>query len=412
MTGPTPAATARSREPGLAATLALYTLARLGLLAVIAGLLRAGRRAVPARPADRADRRAAAVDGAVPRAARPAGRRAGAAERPPPRGARRRCGPSCAGDDVPTPRQSDRPADARARRRWRPTRPAVAGRSRRSTADQRRPSAPPSTARTGGQPAGARAVRAASASCARPGQRREPNGSSDEHGVERAGVAVAEHHRQRALADDAVARDVAQVVGHQHRAGQHADADRADERARAERPGSASAPCRAPRPARRTRTRPPRRARRSRRAAGRRCRTRPPAMHTAPDGDQPPLPRQRHQRQPGQAGDREADERGVAHGRRRGRPRADQPQRPDPLVVGAADAVGVVVGEVDADHQRDRDDQREQRPPRRDRAARRSPPRCRPAPGRSRSAACAAARPRSIARRCGHDLESTAAGAR
>ena len=85
-------------------------------------------------------------------------------------------------------------------------------------------------------------------------------------------------------------------------------------------------------------------------------------MHTAPTATQPPLPRQRHQRQPGQRRDREAQERRVAHRRRRGQPRPDQPHRPDPLVVGAADAVGVVVGVVDADHQRDGDDQREQRP--------------------------------------------------
>lgn len=39
MTVPTPPATARSREPGLAATLVLYTAARVGVLAVIAILL-------------------------------------------------------------------------------------------------------------------------------------------------------------------------------------------------------------------------------------------------------------------------------------------------------------------------------------------------------------------------------------
>jgi hypothetical protein len=39
MTVPTPPATARSREPGLAATLALYTAARIGVVAVIAVLL-------------------------------------------------------------------------------------------------------------------------------------------------------------------------------------------------------------------------------------------------------------------------------------------------------------------------------------------------------------------------------------
>lgn len=39
MTVPTPPPAARSREPGLAATLAPYTIARLGVLAVVAALL-------------------------------------------------------------------------------------------------------------------------------------------------------------------------------------------------------------------------------------------------------------------------------------------------------------------------------------------------------------------------------------
>lgn len=39
MTVPTPPTAARSREPGLAATLALYTAARVGVLAVVAALL-------------------------------------------------------------------------------------------------------------------------------------------------------------------------------------------------------------------------------------------------------------------------------------------------------------------------------------------------------------------------------------
>ena len=117
-------------------------------------------------------------------------------------------------------------------------------------------------------------------------------------------------------------------------------------------------------------------------------------MHPAPTATQPPLPRQRHQRQPGQRRDREAQERRVAHRRGRGQPRPDQPHRPDPVVVGAADAVGVVVGVVDAHDERDGDDQREQRPQRLTAAAPTAAPRCRPAPGRPRSAASAAARPR------------------
>ena len=41
---------------------------------------------------------------------------------------------------------------------------------------------------------------------------------------------------------------------------------------------------------------------------------------------------------------------------------ADQAQRADPALIGAADAVAVVVGVVDPDLQREGDDQREQRP--------------------------------------------------
>ena len=77
---------------------------------------------------------------------------------------------------------------------------------------------------------------------------------------------------------------------------------------------------------------------------------------------------------------------------------ADQAQRADPVVVGAADAVGVVVGVVDADLQQQRDRQREQRLPpdrlplpHRDR-------RCRRGPGRRRRAGCAGARLRSTGR--------------
>ena len=55
--------------------------------------------------------------------------------------------------------------------------------------------------------------------------------------------------------------------------------------------------------------------------------------------------------------------RGGQHRPRRRDPRTHQSQRSGTLVVGAANAVGVVVGVVDPDDQRDRDEQRQQRLP-------------------------------------------------
>ena len=66
---------------------------------------------------------------------------------------------------------------------------------------------------------------------------------------------------------------------------------------------------------------------------------------------------------PATRADRQAHDRGGQHRPRGRQPRADQAHRARPVVVGAADAVGVVVGVVDADDQRDRDDQRQQRLP-------------------------------------------------
>ena len=71
------------------------------------------------------------------------------------------------------------------------------------------------------------------------------------------------------------------------------------------------------------------------------------------DGDEPPLLSQRDEREPWPVPRRRSDERRGAHRGGRGQPRPNQPHRPDPLVVRAADAVGVVVGVVDADHERD-----------------------------------------------------------
>ena len=63
---------------------------------------------------------------------------------------------------------------------------------------------------------------------------------------------------------------------------------------------------------------------------------------------------------PATAADRQADHRGRQHRLRRGQFGAHQPQRTGPLVVGAANAVGVVVGVIDPHDQRHRDHQRQQ----------------------------------------------------
>ena len=66
------------------------------------------------------------------------------------------------------------------------------------------------------------------------------------------------------------------------------------------------------------------------------------------DGQQPPVAGHDHHDQAGDGGQPEADERGALHRGRLGQAGADQSQRADPDRVGAADAVGVVVGVVDA----------------------------------------------------------------
>ena len=65
---------------------------------------------------------------------------------------------------------------------------------------------------------------------------------------------------------------------------------------------------------------------------------------------QPPRGRHR-QHQPGDRGDAERRERGPLHRDWLGQPAGDEPHRADAHVVGAAHAVAVVVGVVDADLQ-------------------------------------------------------------
>ena len=134
------------------------------------------------------------------------------------------------------------------------------------------------------------------------------------------------------------------------------------ERRAARRSRSGRTSCRPPRPGRRRRRPSPRPGRGSRRAWSRRCRTTRPAPTPAPTATShhaveaastspatPATPKARNAA------------RFTAPGR--GGAGADQPHRADPVGVGAADAVGVVVGVVDRDLERQAHDQREQRLP-------------------------------------------------
>ena len=115
-------------------------------------------------------------------------------------------------------------------------------------------------------------------------------------------------------------------------------------------------------PARRRRTRTPRPGRRSRRAGDRRCRTsrpagrpRPPAGATSEVAQARARPATRPRRRTTNAARLTAAGRGQAGGH--------QPDRAHPGVVGAPDAVGVVVGEVGADLDGQGHHQRAQRAP-------------------------------------------------
>ena len=209
---------------------------------------------------------------------------------------------------------------------------------------------------------------------------------------------VAEHHRQGALAGDRVGRDVAQVVDHQDRAGQRADADRGVQR-RPARP-------RLGLDVRRADHRDQPEEHEDHHLAEAEVAVGPRAAGVEPRGEHAdrarPRPATRRWWRPAPGRPRAAtpNARNAARlHRARGRgPGADEPHRADPVGVGAADAVGVVVGVVDRHLQRQADHQGEQRlPP--DRARRRTPRRrCRPARGRPPRAGCADGRRRATGR--------------
>ena len=182
--------------------------------------------------------------------------------------------------------------------------------------------------------------------------------------------------------------DVAQVVDDEDRAGQRADADggvqrgplprlgldvrRADHRDQAEEDEDHHLAER----------------RGSRRASCRRCRTTRPGSTTTPTATS------HHavvaaSTSPATAATPKARNAARLTARGVAQPRADQPHRADPVVVGAADAVGVVVGVVDADLERQRRP-RGRAAPSTTRPRRRTPRRrCRRARGRRRRAGCA-----------------------
>ena len=225
----------------------------------------------------------------------------------------------------------------------------------RSTGIRSRPWAPPRTVRSG---AGARAratSRAAPTACRRDGA--APTAAPRTAPRTASGWPVARAGRPGCACRPGVGRDVAQVVERR--------ASRRPARRRA-RATSDSGPV--TRPAceyacRITATRPKKTkteispSPRSRTGADRRCRTRPRRRRR-----HRPRPAtsagERREHEPGDTRPAEGSERRRTSPPGRRGPRPDQAERADALVVGAADAVAVVVGVVDADLQGQRDEQR------------------------------------------------------
>ena len=189
-------------------------------------------------------------------------------------------------------------------------------------------------------------------------QQRHHQGHRQQPLIQQPGAGVAEPHRQRDLLGFPVGRNVAQVVGDQHRRRQRPDGHR-------ERQADPVDPARlcVLRAEHRDQTEEhehrdlaqpqiPVRLR----AAG----VEPRARDAQPADHDQPRRADHGQRQARHGRDPEAHQRRGEHRTRCRQPGSDQPQRSGADVVGAADAVGVVVGVVDPDDHCDRDDQRQQ----------------------------------------------------
>ena len=184
--------------------------------------------------------------------------------------------------------------------------------------------------------------------------------------VQHAGPPVADENRKGALAGHRVGGDVPQVVDHQQGARQQADRHARRQRQpghpvhlHVRGPGDGGDPeededgqlAQAPVAVRAA-------------AAG----VGPGGGHRGGAQQQQPPGGGGGEREAGHAGGGEAGERGAEHLPRRGESRGHQPDRPDPALVGAADAVAVVVGVIDPHLQGQGDHQGEGRAPQREAA--------------------------------------------
>ncbi len=218
-----------------------------------------------------------------------------------------------------------------------------------STGSRSRPSAPPSTSRHGGAASG-RARSASSAHGRHEAQQRAH--------VEPAGARASQPDRQGALARRGVADDVAQVVGLEERHRQEPDGDGGDEGDGGEMQAAALLDEGGAGGRHQSEEHEDERLPQSDVAVGAGASGVEPPRGDARDahGEEPPGG-EGGQGEPGDPGDPERGEGGGAHGGRLGQARGDQAQRTDPDLVGAPDAVGVVVGVVRADLQGEGDEE-------------------------------------------------------
>ena len=189
--------------------------------------------------------------------------------------------------------------------------------------------------------------------------------------VQRAGSGRADAYRERALARDDVGLDVADVVGEQDPARRQADGQRTPPRDRrhgfvlhvgaAERGDEAEE-----------------HEHHHLAESDVAVRLRPAGVGRGgdergrPDEQQPGIHDERQSTAPTTAAIRERDDCGAAHRRGCRESARDEADGAAAVGVGAAHAVGVVVGVVDADLQRERDDERGERPPPADRPVERA----------------------------------------